>query len=124
MTKPFHTLQSMKDDDVDVFMSSMIDRYKNRPNSLEHLSYIEFGCWYKTYTKTHKHDDNDSSDDDYQPIHVCNNDNEYTNNKLPEKIKLQNNLGNMSKRTMQICHRFHNVSQEANSEMFFHRLLI
>jgi hypothetical protein len=115
ITKPYHVLQTMNKDDTNIFMTSLLDKYACRPLSLESMCYVEFGRWYTThYNRTPKNDDtedeNDHSDTDTeQSLKI---------------IKLQNNLGYMRRRTKKICPRFHNVSKKANSEMYFHRLLI
>jgi DNA replication protein DnaC len=117
MTKPYHVLKSMKEGDTNIFMTSLLDKYAARPVCLESMCYVEFGRWYKTCSKsgTKTARDNDDSE---------NENSDSDTEQCVKIIKLQNNLGYMSKRTKKICPRFHNVSRKSDSESYFHRLLI
>ncbi|XP_076461676.1 uncharacterized protein LOC143294132 [Babylonia areolata] len=48
-------LETLEDDDTDVTFSSLIDRYAERPEKLEHLCLAEFAAWYDVKKKPPYH---------------------------------------------------------------------
>jgi hypothetical protein len=103
----------MNENDTDIFMTSLLEKYACRPTALESMCYVEFGRSYKphrTQACNNNGDDSQNEDSDTE--------------QSAKIIKLQNDLGYMRKRTKKICPRFHNVSRKADSEVYFHRLLI
>ena len=112
MLKPQSHLDDMHDDEEDIFCTSDIDRYAARPHQLENMCYAEFSATYDSNSgksnEDHYHDvlnetphSNDASQD--QP-------------NLPKVIKLNNNLGYMSKRKLQCVIRFHREKKEGEEK--------
>jgi hypothetical protein len=60
MWKPQSILETMDDNDEDIFCTSLLDRYASRPKELENMSLAEFAT---TYTTDGKESDHESIDD-------------------------------------------------------------
>ncbi|KAK3100749.1 hypothetical protein FSP39_024640 [Pinctada imbricata] len=108
MIKPRYVLEKMKDDDTDIFVPNIIDKYAARPAKLEKMCLAEFSSIYVSGKKKSKDEIIDENDD----VH--------TN----EQIKLKDNLGILCKRKTPFVLRDYPVSKERDSEKFFHRLLL
>ncbi|XP_033759087.1 uncharacterized protein LOC117341337 [Pecten maximus] len=111
MLKPATVLKTMDEDDTDIYLPSIIDKYAARPSSLNDMCLAEFASNYET-TSRHKHDE-------------CVEEQSNSNMDVTQKtICLKNELGIMVKRKIPQVQRFHYVSQEKDSEKYFFRLLI
>ncbi|KAK3098765.1 hypothetical protein FSP39_022868 [Pinctada imbricata] len=110
MIKPRYVLEKMKDDDTDIFVPNIIDKYVARPAKLEKMCLAEFSSIYVSGKKKAK--DNDGTIDENDDVH--------TN----EQIKLKDNLGILCRRKTPFVLRDYPVSKERDSEKFFHRLLL
>ena len=84
MLNPQSILETMDDNDEDIFCTSLLDRYASRPNELENMSLAEFAA---TYTTGGKESDHESIDD-----------NSTIQQSVSSTIKLKNGLGRMRKR--------------------------
>ena len=97
LLKPKHVLDDMDDDSEDIYMTSLIDRYAARPDSLNDMCLAEFAANYTT--RSGQDVDDEESTDALPPAnedtHIC------------EKIKLKNSLGIMYKRKRECVIRFH-----------------
>lgn len=94
MPKPFDALQQMEDDDEDIFMTSLHDRYEARPDSLEALCLAEFATKYVTA---------------------------YDGGRAV--IQLKNGLGCIKKRTKDAVMRCHKFSTD-DDNYYFSRLVL
>ena len=63
LLKPNSVLQTMDDDDTDVFLPNIIDKYAARPSLLDKLCLAEFASQYGPCTYTPKHRNDDDGDD-------------------------------------------------------------
>ena len=93
-------LMDLEDNDTDVFMTSIHDRYENRPDHLEHMCLAEFATTYSPSTR--RNEDHISSG---------------------KQIVLKNELGLMSKRSKPLILRTHSFPEDS-SEFFLGKLLL
>ncbi|XP_066269843.1 uncharacterized protein [Branchiostoma lanceolatum] len=122
MLKPRHVLESMNDDDDDIFCTSALDRYASRPRVLEEMSLAEFRATYNTGAS-----DPPDGGTDHIPDVLDGRDDNGMNDKdriqrYPRVIKLQNNLGNMKRRRQHCIIRFHKETK--NDEDRYRNLLM
>ena len=111
--KPKKVLETMDDDDEDVFQSNVVSRYALRPTSLESVCLAKFASNYAV-TKNEKVDD--MLDDAPQ---VLNDDDIDTpDEELPKKISLRDGSGVMHKRNRQAVIRFRKFNPEKETEDF------
>ncbi|CAH1232472.1 PIF1 [Branchiostoma lanceolatum] len=122
MLKPRHVLESMGDDDDDIFCTSALDRYASRPRVLEEMSLAEFRATYNTGVR----DPPDGGTDHIPDVLDGRDDNERNDKdriqRHPPVIKLQNNLGNMKRRRQHCIIRFHKETK--NDEERYRNLLM
>lgn len=112
LVKPRNILEKIDDEDTDVFLPNIIDKYMARPNKLESMCFAQFASSYTrsgTSQANHAHDDlgEDSGE-----------------NSGKEKIRLKNDLGTLVKRKIPQVLRDYYVSKDRNSEKYYHRLLL
>ena len=118
--KPLQQLEQMDPDDEDVFAINMLDRYANRPETLEEICYASFASNYK-----HKSIENTKIDDDDKLESVYSTAvSGYVD--VPEDgsiIKLKNDMGFMRKRSRPCVIRWHSVSKDKSPELYYLRIL-
>ena len=112
--KPQSVLDSMDPEDTNVYATNLIDRYVNRPDTLDDMCYADFATNY-----TSKRDPITLDDDDIQ---------NYTERVSPMEIAeimsetqiitLKNGLGKMRKRVRPCVMRYHRVSKLKDSEQY------
>ena len=86
MTKPYHLLQNMDENETDIYMIGLLDKYAARPTSLESMCYVDFGCWYIADSKKKPFEDGSDysgEEDDSSMFAECN-----TPEPFPKRIKL------------------------------------
>ena len=91
MTKPLSAINSLEDDDEDLYQTSLIDHYAARPDTLENMCLAEFAANYTADSYTCRNDDGsehtanamDEPDDEPDRRHI---------------IHLKNGTGKMHKR--------------------------
>lgn len=64
---PYQYLESLDDDDDNIFCTNIIDRYSSRPAELEHMCLAEFAMWYSIRSKNTSQDDNEPDTDQSEP---------------------------------------------------------
>jgi len=112
LLKPRNVLEKMEDDDTDVFLPNIIDKYCARPSKLENMCLAEFAS---SYSRTYSHDTDQHDDEDSEGESVT---------KIGrEKITLKDNLGTLVKRKTPLVLRDYFVSKDRDAEKYFHRLL-
>ena len=118
MTKPMSAINSLEDDDEDLYQTSLIDRYAARPDSLENMCLAEFAANYTADSYTCRNDDDgsehtpnamDKPDDESDPRHI---------------IHLKNGIGKMHKRKQEAIIRFHKYNVEKESEKYYRAKLL
>ena len=115
LLKPKHVLADMDDDSEDIYMTSLIDRYAARPDSLNDMYLVELAANYTTCSGQDV--DNEESTDALPPA------NEDT--RRCEKIKLKNGLGKMYKRKRECVIRFHRYNREKETgEMYRAKIML
>ena len=80
------SLQSLKNDDPDIYLPSIHEKYAKRPNSLENLTLAEFAANYSV-TRAFQHEEN-SGDEEV----------DHTDIQRHPKIQLKDNMGTIQKR--------------------------
>lgn len=105
-------LDTMEDDDTDIYTTTIHDRYAARPSSLEQISFADFISNYRLTSSSSS--ENNNQEEQYEV------DEEVSEN----VITLRDGLGQMKKRKIPQVIRYHYVSQEKDEEAYFHRLLL
>ena len=115
LTKPMSAINSLEDDDEDLYQTSLIDRYAARPDSLENMCLAEFAANYTADSFTLGDDDGS----------------EHTPNTMDEPhdtprhiIHLKNGIGKMHKRKQEAIIRFHKYNVERESEKYYRAKLM
>lgn len=124
IAKSQQELEELDDDSTDIYKSNIIERYSDRPHSLDHLCLAEFAAYYCKEYKKDADEDNDVqpvvlSDDLFESQHV-----ETTDSNLPKKIKLINSKDIMKCRKTKAVIRFHVPNRTKEAEKFYHHLLM
>ena len=87
MTKPLASIQELENDDEDLYLINLIDRYAARPDQLENICLAEFAANYDNkYSKT-VDEENDHTPNPLQQEKV----------RQRRTINLKNGLGKMQK---------------------------
>jgi hypothetical protein len=97
----------------------MIDRYINRPTSLDNLCFANFCAHYKCHYKKAP-DETEIEFDIQETDHVQ----QQHQQNLPKKIQLKNNSGNMALRKRPVIIRAHQFSKDKTPEEFYHSKLM
>ena len=120
--KPKEKLKNLDNDDEDIFMTSIHDRYAARPNSKETLCLAKFAVTYEAAANDNKSSggENILSDEGVEHENIGHN----KNRKKQEIIRLQNNLGFMRKRKRESVLRTHRFKLTGDSEKYYHSLLM
>lgn len=100
----------MPGDSVDIFQTSIVDRYAARPKTLEHMCCADFASQYVTGSNTEQ----DNNLDDAVKL---------INNKR-QSITLQNKLGKMYHLKTPYFIRFHATPRRKDPENYSHRILM
>ena len=117
MTKPMSAINSLEDDDEDLYQTSLIDRYAARPDSLENMCLAEFAANYTAVSYTCGNDDGSE--------HTPNAMDEPDNEPDPRNIiHLKNGTGKMHKRKQEAIIRFHKYNVEKESEKYYRAKLM
>ena len=109
----------MDDDDENVFLSSWLDKYQNRPRIIENICLAEFVANYTYHKKKEDPEQNDTQPDDTEDFDIPNTD----NSNLPKYITLYNKL-ELKKRTQPAIIRSHQFSQVKEPQNFYHARLL
>ena len=115
--KPMKLIETLEDDDPDVFQMSILDRYEARPVCLEELCLAEFVARYTYSAKPRQSanaEDVSESEDDI----------EEQKEELPKQIKLLKDRGYMSLRRKHAVVRSHQFSQVKDPEKYYHAQLL
>ena len=117
MLKPQSVLETMNPEDTNVYASSVLDKYENRPDELEQMCLADFATNYVSKKADLQVEPEDiksytvpvSGINDSQPS--------------PNIIVLKNELGEMRKRSRPCVMRFHKVSKMISPTEYYLRLL-
>ena len=118
LPKPQSQLAQLHDDDEDIFATSVIDRYADRPVSLQNMCFATFAVTYNVIQSGTKKEETDSVNDKEEEMQKTENDNSVT------MIKLQKGLGVMMKRKQDVilCTRRYKI--HAEPEKYYHVKLL
>ena len=114
LLKSKKSLKSLHNDDPDIYLPSIHEKYACRPNSLNNLPLAEFVANYTITSKSQNQQDDDNSekeeiDEPQDKLH---------------QHKLKNNMGTIRKRKHPQVIRYHYISKERDEELYYHRLLL
>lgn len=98
-------LQSLPGDSVNIFQTSIVDRYAARPKTLENMCYADFASQYIKGSNTEQNNNLDGA------VKV--------RNSKRQSITLQNKLGKMYRLI-----RFHATPRRKDPESYYHRTLM
>ena len=118
-------LEALDDESTDIYKSNIIERYSQRPRSIEQLCLAEFAAYYYKEYRSNPDDILDDvqpnilSDDLVEAAHDNNCD-----ASLPSKIKLVNSNEVMKCRKVKAVIRFHTPNKDKEPERYFHHLLM
>ena len=112
LLKPMSVINTLEDDDEDIYQTGLVERYMKRPASLEPICLAEFASSYSTnYSKSTDQMSGVSCDilkeDDTSTV-----------------IKLQDNLGSTKKRIRPAVIRTYKHSKTKYPEKYFHSMLM
>ena len=116
MLKPKHVLETMHEDDEDIYAANIVDKYAKRPDQLQGMCLAEFAS---TYKHTKADDIDPESVESYTaPVtgHI-----DVPNSNIV--INLKDDFGKMRKRNKPCIPRWHSVSELKDAEGHFLRLL-
>jgi hypothetical protein len=116
LLKPKYLIDSMEDENDDIFCTNIVDRYSARPQQLKNMCLAHFAISYKTTTKR-KHDNNSDIDSE-------NEDSDTENEHDLATIQLHNNLGLMKLRKKVSVLRYHHISKQKEPEEYFYSQLL
>ena len=102
----------MENDDPDIYLPSIHEKYAKRPNSLENLTLAEFAANYSV-TRAFQHEEN-SGDEEV----------DHTDIQRHPKIQLKDNMGTIQKRPQPRVIRYHYISKEKDEELHYNRHLL
>ena len=114
MTKPLASIQELENDEEDVYLINLIDRYAARPDHLENMCLAEFAANYDVkYSKTSE------EENDHTP-------NPQQQEKAQQRItiNLKDGLGKMQKRSREAIIRFPKHNIEKDSEKYYRAKLM
>ena len=114
MTKPLASIQELENDEEDVYLINLIDRYAARPDQLENMCLAEFAANYDVkYSKT----SDEENDHTPKPLQQ-----EKAQQRI--SINLKDGLGKMQKRSREAIIRFPKHNIEKDSEKYYRAKLM
>ncbi len=115
LLKPASQLKQVEDDSEDIYFTSLIDRYAERPGSLDDMCLAEFAANYTTLSAENL-DDGETSDTLPQA--------QQDDKSRCPRIQLGNGLGVMYKRRREAIIRFHRFNREKESSKLYRSKLM
>ena len=115
LCKPVSEIMEKEDDDENLFLTSIHDKYSARPQTLENMCFAEFATTYESLSNSsrlsdHLHEDSDGEDQ--------------MSNERGSVIKLRNNLGFLCKRQKLAILRYHRFREDKEKEKFYFSKLL
>ena len=120
--KPQKVLDTMDPDDSNIFCTNFLERYANRPDDLEDMSYADFATNYKP-VKDDKKIDDDDVENYTAAITELETEASPKNLKRGRNIVLKNNVGKMKKRDFPCIMRYYKGSEQEDPEHYYMTLL-
>ena len=121
LLKPLKKIQELDDDDEDLYMSGMLEKYADRPHSVENLCLADFSSYYcyggKPKDKEPELDDFPGSEAEEDPT-------EEKLEALPKTIQLKTTKQKLKRRVKPAIIRTHQYSQLQQEEEFYHSKLL
>ena len=127
-------LKEMEDDDEDIFMTSIHDRYAARPNDKEAMCLAKFAVSYDVVCSQNKDQDDQYPLDHESDIGILDDDIHNDNNQIEdsggsgkskkEVIQLKTELGFMRKRKRESVLRTNKVKLTVDPEKYYHSFLM
>ena len=116
--KPMKFIETLDDDDPNVFQISILGRYEARPVSVEDLCLAEFVTRYAYSAGPHK------SNTNLEDVSESEDDIEEQEEELPKQIQLLKDRGYMSLRKKNAVVRSHQFSRVKDPEKYYHAQLL
>ena len=104
----------MENDETDLYVPSIHDKYAHRPDILENICLADFVANYNLSSDNAHVEDNSEE--------IC--DENTTTKPTKADLKLKNNMGKIYKRRRARVIRYHYIFKEKDEEANYHRLLI
>jgi hypothetical protein len=129
LLKPSTVLTNMEDDDEDIFIPGILDKYSCRPQQLDNWFLALFASWYKSGSEI-KEDKNDFQPDILQEDHTVEQAQEFDlyqeieNSPSAIRISMLTATVQMKKRKRQAVIRYHKFSEYRQPESFYHSQLL
>jgi DNA replication protein DnaC len=112
MLKPQHILNSMKDNENNIYLPSIHDKYAARPDTLTDLTLAEFAA---SFSMSKKPPVSSEEQPEIDAPECTTGAKHYT---------LKDNLGVIHKRNTPQVIRYHYISKQTDEEKYYHRLLL
>jgi hypothetical protein len=128
VTKTQNELDELDDDSTDIYKSNIIERYSLRPRGIPCVDKLCLAKFAAYYYKDYRTDDADTKDSQPDVLNdellESHHSMEYSEDRLPAKIKLLNKNEYMKCRKVQAVIRYHTPSRTKEPELYFHHLLM
>ena len=119
MLKEQSVIDMMDPDDTNVYKTNMLEKYANRPDSLEEMCYADFATSYISNNAL----ESQVESEDIQNYTVPVNATEDVTEAKSQVISLKNKMGKMKKRSRPCVMRYHKISKMKDSEQYYMTLL-
>ena len=116
--KPHSQLAQLHDDDEDVFVTSLIERYGARQVSLQNMCLATFAVTYDVIQSATKKEETDGDNDEEEEMQSTENGNSLT------RMKLQKGLGVIRKRKQEAILHTRRYKTHAEPEKYYHAKLL
>ena len=119
LLKPLKIIKELDDDDEDLYMTGMLEKYADRPNTVENLCLADFAALYSYGEKPRESELNalSASEDEEDPILEG-------LDVIPKTIQLCTTKRKLRRRSKPAIIRTHQFSQQGQEEEFYHSKLL
>ena len=119
LLKPLKIIKELDDDDEDLYMTGMLDKYADRPNTVENLCLADFAALYSYGEQPRESELKalSASEDEEDPTLEGLDD-------IPKTIQLRTTKRKLRRRSKPAIIRTHQFSQQGQEEEFYHSKLL
>ena len=121
LLKPLKIIQELDDEEEDLYMTGMLEKYADRPHSVENLCLADFASYYCYGGKPKA---NEPELNDFPGSDVEEDPNVEDLEALPKTIQLQTTKAKLRRRSKPAIIRTHQFSQQQQEEEFYHSKLL
>ena len=119
LLKPLKIIKELDDDDEDLYMTGMLEKYADRPNTVENLCLADFAALYSYGEKPRESELNELSGSENDEDRILED-----LDVLPKTIQLRTTKRKFRRRSKPAIIRTHQFSQQRQEEEFYHSKLL